>query len=314
MKQLKLNKYLTVAIVLMTLLISACEDVVEVELPESETAIVIDAWINNLPQRQTIRITETLPYFQNDYQPGVNGAIVTVTDNQQNEYEFLPDDDPGVYSWQPSSEDEAFGEIGRSYQLRIELADQVFESNSTMSRVPAVDSITFRFEEGNDFFPDSYYGSVFATDFQGIGDTYWIKAWKNGEFLNKPGEINLAFDAGFTQGGSVDGITFIQPIRDGINAFDQDENDDFLSPYEPGDSVYIEIHSISLQAFDFLNQVIIQSDRPGGFGQLFAQPLSNVPSNIKRISGSAEQEVIGFFNVSAVSAAGKVLDPDDLPE
>ena len=63
-----------------------------------------------------------------------------------------------------------------------------------------IDSITFRFEKGNSFFPDSYFGQLYARDFTGPGDTYWIKTWKNGTFLNKPNEINIAYDAGFSAG------------------------------------------------------------------------------------------------------------------
>ncbi len=73
-----------------------------------------------------------------------------------------------------------------------------------------------------------------------------------------------------------------------------------------GDSAYVEIHSLSDAAFDFLNQVIIQTNRPGGFGELFASPLANVPTNIvKKSSGGTP--AIGFFNVSAVSGLGKSL-------
>ena len=58
----------------------------------------------------------------------------------------------------------------------------------------------------------------------------------------------------------------------------------------------------------------IQTNRPGGFAELFAQPLANVSSNIliaDETMGAAD--VIGFFNISAVSALGRLLDPDNLP-
>ena len=48
-----------------------------------------------------------------------------------------------------------------------------------------------------------------------------------------------------------------------------------------------------------------QTDRPGGFAELFATPLSNVVTNI--IPSNENEEVVGFFNVSAVSGNGKKL-------
>ena len=50
--------------------------------------------------------------------------------------------------------------------------------------------------------------SFFARDPFGAGDTYWIKTYKNGSFLNKPQELNIAYDAAFDGGSASDGIVF----------------------------------------------------------------------------------------------------------
>lgn len=293
----------------------SCEDKIEVELPDSDPVVVIDAWINNKPEPQTIKVLRTIPYFENADLPGFENAVVRVEDLTDNlTYDFTRVAEDGAYVWEPSPSQPSFGKIGNDFRLIIQLGNAIYESYSTMNRVPEIDSINFRYEEGNDFFPDSYFAGVYATDPVGPGDTYWIKAWKNSQFLNKPSEINISYDAGGSPGAVVDGIPFIQPIRDGINPFDQDENDDFLSPYEPGDSVFVEVHAINYDSYIFLNEVAIQTNRPGGFAELFAQPLANVTSNIVLASESAGgTEAIGFFNVSAVSSLGRRLDPNNLP-
>jgi hypothetical protein len=294
--------------------LSACEDVIDVELPQTEPLIVVDAMINNKPEPQYINVTRTQEYFDATFPPGISDATVQVTDLQTEKiYMFEEGDNEGQYIWSPTATDPSFGIIGHSYELRVSVNGIVYESFSQMNRVPQIDSITFRFEKGNSFFPDSYFGQMYATDFEGIGDTYWIKAFKNGQYLNKPNEINIAFDAGFTAGGNIDGTPFIQPIRDGINPFDQDEDDNFLSPYDPGDSVYVEIHSITNETFFFLTEVQIQIDRPGGFAELFATPLSNVPTNIVRKEETPGRDAIGYFNVAAVETGSGWLDPNDLP-
>jgi hypothetical protein len=289
-----------------------CEDPIYPELPFEEPVLVIDAWINNKPEPQVIKIKRTAPYFLAEELPGVTGAVVQIVDNSDDIYTFLESDTPGEYIWIPNQDQPLFGEVDLEYTLNVFLGEETFSSFSKMNRVPEIDSINYRFEPGNDFFPDSYFAGVFARDPVGPGDTYWIKAWKNSNYLSKPSEINIAYDAGFSAGSQTDGITFIQPIRDGINPFDQDEDDNFLPPYSPGDSVYVEIHSVTHESFFFLNEVAIQTDRPGGFAELFAQPLSNVPTNI--VSVSSDQKVIGFFNVAAVSSAGRRLDPNNLPK
>jgi hypothetical protein len=290
----------------------SCETVIEPDLSDAPPVTFVDAWLNDQNEPQIIRVKETLPYFEASEFPGVSGADVRIIDNENNEYIFVESEiAAGEYIWVPPSDSSTFGKVGREYLLTITLDDVVLESFSKMNRVPEIDSVTFRFEEGISIFPDAYFAQFFAVDPEGPGDSYWIKAYKNGEYLNKPSEINIAFDAGFSAGSLVDGITFIQPIRDGINPFEQDENDEFLSPYAPGDSVYVEIHSITNEAFYYLTQVIVQTDRPGGFAELFATPLSNTVSNI--VNTTNEEVVIGFFNVSAVESRGAWLDPNNLP-
>lgn len=299
-------------ILLTTLTIMSCEDEIFPTLNTNDPIIVVDAWVTNKPEPQTIRLTRTQDYFTNQFAAGIIGAQVIVTDEDGLEYNFMEQGN-GDYVWEPTVDQPEFGTSGKSYRLIVEVGNTILESNTQMGRVPEIDSVGFRFEPEGDFLPDSYFADVWARDLVGLGDTYWIKTWKNGEYLSKPGEISLAYDAGFSAGGNIDGLIFIQPIRDSINPFDEDENDEFLSPYIPGDSVYVEIHSLTEDSYKYLTDVQIQTDREGGFGELFATPLSNVGTNIKVISNGGEDNVIGFFNVAAVSSAGRFLDPNNLP-
>lgn len=285
---------------------TSCEDDIssDVRLESSPDVVSIDAWINNKPEPQTIKVTAAQSYFDNSGLVGVQGAEVIVFEESGKQYLF-EEGENGNYTWTPA-EGETFGTVGQNYALAITHNGITYGSASTMNRVPPIDSITFRFEEANAFLEDSYFAEFWARDPVGTGDSYWIKTWKNGEFLSKPSEINIAFDAGFSQGGAVDGLIFIPPIRDSVNPFDEDEDGNFLSPYAFGDSIYVELHAISNEAAFFLNEVRLQTDRPGGFGELFASPLSNVPTNI--LASDGETEVLGFFTVSAVSARGGLLE------
>lgn len=289
------------------LLLASCEEVIHPDLRDADPVLVVDAWINNKAEDQVIRLTLSLPYLSDEVPPGVSGAAVTVS-YDGGTLDFIEDgDDPGVYRWttdEATSED-VFGETGRAYTLTVVVNGQTFEAVSKINRTVAIDSITFE-EYISPFYPkNSYIAQFWATEPLGTGDTYWIRSYKNGTFLNKPSEINIAYDAGFSAGGSFDGITFIPPIRE-VNPNDVDEDDMPLSPYVAGDSLYVEIHSITYESFTFLSQVIVQTDRPGGFGELFSTPLANVSSNIISVSPGSIKAV-GFFNVAAVKGLGKKL-------
>ena len=280
-----------------------CEDEIMPTLEEAPQIVVIDAWINNKPEPQIIKVTGTQEFFDNTLPPGLSGAIVQVVDENLNVFDFV-EIAPGEYTWTPEN-GASFGTIGLQYVLNVEYNGVTYNAASELNPVPPVDSISFEFEEADGPFPEGYFAEFWSRDLLGEGDTYWIKTWKNGQFLGKPSEINLAFDAGFSAGGNIDGLIFIPPIRFGINPFDEDENGELLPPYVIGDSIFVELHSITNEAFFFLNEVQFQTDRPGGFAELFATPLSNVATNI--IPSDENVEVVGFFNVSAVSGNGRRL-------
>ncbi|MCB0491202.1 MAG: DUF4249 domain-containing protein [Cyclobacteriaceae bacterium] len=306
-KQLYTFFIMSVSVLAAGLLFSSCEDEISPELEKADPILVIDAWLTDIPGSQVITITETQPYFDKALPPGVSGATVSVVDNEGNTFLFQEDAAvKGNYVWTPIAS-EVIGTIGRTFNLVVEVGGETFVASSRMGRVPTIDSLTFTFEEKNSITPDMYLAEFWARDFTGPNDTYRIKAWKNGVLLNKPSELNLAYDAGFSAGGNFDGVVFATPIRQGVNPFEEDDNNELLSPYMPGDSIYVELHSITLEAFNFLSEVAIQTNRPGGFSELFATPLSNVSTNIFNENPNGKP-VLGFFNVASVSALGKKFE------
>ena len=301
----------SIKILFLFILLSSCEDQITPELEDAPPVVIVDAFLTNQDSIQQIKVMLSAPYFENAPLDGVSGAVVEVF-NSNGTTVLFAEEEPGVYEWDPGING-PIADIGDTLTLNISIQDDLYSAISVLNRVPDIDSISFRFEEENLFLPDSYFAEFWSRDLIGAGDTYWIKSYKNGAYLNQPNEINIAFDAGFSEGGNVDGLIFIPPIRDAINPFEEDENDDFQSPFEDGDSVFVEIHSISNETFFFLNEVRIQTDRPGGFAELFATPLSNVRTNINYSGSSENVQVTGFFNVAAVSSAGKTLDVSTVP-
>lgn len=307
MKSLLINRNIWAAAGFSLALI-ACEDKISPTLESAAPVMVVDAWINNNPEVQVITLTQTQPYFENVVPPGLSGAVVTVSDNHNKTYTFTEDDKkPGSYLWKPGT-GEVFGTVGYSYRLSIQINGDTYEAVSTMGRVPAIDSITFDKDKRTGTNEDVVRGEFWATDPVGPHDMYWIRTYKNGVRLNKPSEILVAYDAGMSAGSLTDGVTFISPIRRGVNARDKDASGKNLSPIMAGDSIYVQIHSITEAAFNYLKQVQIQTDRPGGFQELFSKPLSNVSTNVTNVN-PAGKSAVGFFNVSSVSAFGKRYKP-----
>ncbi len=288
----------------MLLLFNSCEDVINVETDLAPQLLVVDGWINNKSEPQVIKLTLSQPYFESTFATVLTGANVTVTSSEGNTFNFVDKND-GLYTWTPE-DGQNLGAVGTTFTLNIENEGKVYSAVSVLEPVPPIDSISQEFRTDDLRGPDGIYAQVYARDLLGLGNAYWIKTWKNGQFLNKPQELNIAFDAGFDPGAELDNLIFIPPIRELVNRLpdpDTEDNDD-VAPWATGDSIYVEIHSINEPAFFFLN--IARDQMANGDNTIFAIPLSNTTGNV--ISADPSEEVLGIFNVSAVSSMGALIE------
>ncbi|WP_158021884.1 DUF4249 family protein [Flammeovirga pacifica] len=310
-----------------TLIISffciSCEDVINVDLETGRPQIVVDGWINNKFESQKIRLLSTSGYFDNTTPPYIENATVRVLDLVNNKTLNFTYDSDGYYTWTPTTLADTLivrqrpGDFDRDgdglydnyYKLEVSVVfdnkDLQFESYTSLERVPSIDSLFFQTSKGDTEKDDQIYGELFAKDFAGPADCYWIKTWKNDNFLNKSSEMLLAFDItpGRSDYGNIltQATPFIPPVRLGINlSISEEEDERGEKNYEVGDSVYCEIHSMTEKAFDFMSA----SRSAMANGGLFATPLANVPSNIVASNKDAEGMVVGVFCGSAISSLG----------
>ena len=244
------------------------------------------------------------------------GASVFIYDEFQNQFNFTEVNN-GEYVWSPDSIIKNLGDVGTKFYLSISLPDDGINifSESQLNRTSIIDSVNFvrgQVPEG------SYYAEFWSREQEGPGDAYWIKSYINGELQTDYQDIITCIDAGASsEGAIIDGIPFIPPIRRAVTKFNSDDDGNFLSPFVKGDSLYVEIHSVTYEAFDFLNKTAIQINRPGGFSELFAVSLSNVPTNlvvtnISDNSINSNYPIVGFFNVSSVHGMGNTLDDEEI--
>lgn len=293
--------YLYIILIIGAISLNSCEDPIDVELEEGEALITVDGWINGNAEDQTIKLTNSQPYFDNTFTKGISGASVIVKRGDGQEFIF-EETTGGNYVW--TSNGNTLGEVGDDFQLEVNTDGDVLTAETRLNRVPELDSIYQEFVD--DFgFVDGIMIEILTRDLPGVGDTYWIKTFKNGVFLNKADEINIAFDAGFDSGAETDGFVFIPPIRFLLNPEEDDNPADSLDipSWVPGDHARVEIHSISNDAFGFMETMrdqLLNSDNG-----IFAEPLANTRGNVSASSGKT---VLGVFNVAAISAAERIID------
>lgn len=284
----------------LTFMLASCEDPIEVPSQFEAPQLVIDAWLTTQPQPQSIILTQSVDYFQGGRPDSVaNATVVVCRERDAVCFDFIHQSG-GTYVW-PADNGRSLGQQDDIFTLRIELDGQIYVQNNEVkaNRTAIIDSIRVFFEEESLITEEGFYSELFARDWPGQGDTYLIRAYKNDTLLNRPSEIGLAFDATFDAGANIDGVYFIAPIRQIINSQDEDG---VPIPYESGDRIYVEVHSLHRTAFNFLQIALEQIQNTG----LFAVPLANAPGNI--INAATGAPALGVFNVAEVSSLERVVD------
>ncbi|GAB2800030.1 hypothetical protein GCM10027275_52530 [Rhabdobacter roseus] len=284
---------------LLALVLTGCEDVIDLTTETGPSQLVVDGWLTNEPGPQSIRLSLSGAYFASGPAQPALGAEVEVVDDLSHRFVFTDKDNNGLYEWVPDEED-TLGHVGRTYTLTIRYQGETYRATTAINRVPPIDSLVYQVES-LPFTPpngpkDGFLAEFYARDFVGAGDCYWIKSFSGRQLRSSsPGDITVAFDGSFSPGSQADGILFILPIRQSINVNEL---------FSAGDTVGVELHSITLEAFYFLQQVRQEATNGGIFGT----PPNNIVSNIRNTRPTGPL-ALGYFGASAISRAETVIDP-----
>jgi hypothetical protein len=282
---------------------SACEDIIQVNVEQKQKKIVIDAFIDNRHQTQTIRLIESIPFFDiPGTEPPLTTANVVLVDTTGGGISGAPiifkHDSMGYYRWTPNPATGDTLKVGHSYALIIVEGTDTLIGGATLNpTISRIDSLRTLPVEGNGppFIDTGRYCEIFAYDLPGTENYYWLKTFRNDTFFSTINKLNISQDMGNNSNGQ-DGGLFIYPIRfSNLN--------EFLRPYRDGEKVRVEIHSISRFAYYWFQLVVNQSNNGG----LFATPPVNIQSNVFMLNKNSKRGVAGFFNIAAVNSIEMIV-------
>ena len=288
-----------IAVIAVTLF-SGCEDVIQVDVINNSPKIVVDAFVNNQLDTQTIRLTRSIGYFDSTgKEPAISNAQVAVVDQTTaipKLFVFSYAND-GKYQFVPNPVTGDTFSVGHDYALLVVVDKDTLVSFSRLNPTTVIDSLHLVDVEGNGP-PNNTTGKyveLYANDRVGQGDFYWIKTFRNDSFSNSINQLNTSADMGNTSNGQ-DGKLFIYPVR-------YNQVNDFSRSYKTGETVRLEIHSINVVVFGWFN-LVINENRNGG---LFATPPANIFSNVISFNPNKKVPVGGCFCMSAVCSASVTI-------
>jgi hypothetical protein len=170
-----------------TLLITSCEEVIELDLPFNDPVLVVDGILTNKQEAHTITLRKTSKYnykYDISSQPFIENATVIINDDIGN-IDTLKEVSPGMYI---TNTDNITGTIGRKYSISIHTPNDGdwLSKPEKMLPVPSIDSIYFDRdpEDISDENPDFYKYSIYV-DWQDTGGetNYYLRnisyMWNN---------------------------------------------------------------------------------------------------------------------------------------
>ena len=269
MKIILKTTLLIISIVISSIGLISCEDVVDVDLNTAAPKLVIDASIKwqkgTLGDEQTIKLSTTTGYFENTI-PIVSGAIVFITDSNLIQYDFIEDIGTGNYictNFNPV--------LNETYVLTVIHDGQTYLATENLIPSPTIDSVEQNDEGG--FTGDEIEVKFFFQD-DGLVDNFYLIQF-NPSFLNLP-EYDVVDDE-FFQGNQMFGLYF---------------NEDL----EVADDLTFTLHGISERYYNYMNVLLGVAGNSGG---PFQAPPATVRGNIVNQT-NFDNYALGFFRLSEI--------------
>jgi len=252
----------------LALLFISCEDVVEVNLEEAQSRLVVDAALQwkkgTTGEEQTIKLSRTRGFFEQE-PVTVSNANITVVNANGATFNF-EEQNPGEYKTQ-----NFIPEIDMDYTLSIEIDNQLYTAKETLKPVVPIDSIQQNNEGG--FSGQNIELKAFYTDPADVENYYLFKFFV--PFAAFP-EFEI-YDDEFNDGNSIFGLYSDEDL-------------------EPGMDIVIENHGVSEAYYNFLIILLAQAGSAGG-------PFETEPATVRgNISNSADEDelIFGYFSLSEV--------------
>jgi hypothetical protein len=226
----KLNSLPAYLIVSLLFILASCEEVIRLDLKNSEPRVVIDATLNATKGVCLVQVSKSLGFYQNDSIIGIEGVSVELV-NGSGRVQSLAEVGPGVYS--ASDLPVSPGEV---YRLNVILSpDEWYTAQTKAPEAVFLDSLKVvrGFGDPRPTSPPVFLINPKWKDRAGIANFYRFKVTKNGKL--RKGSFSITNDEPF------DGTEVDMPL--------------YRYDFELGDTVRLEFQSIDSVSYSYFNQV-----------------------------------------------------------
>lgn len=253
------------------LYLSACTEVVELDLASDEPRVVVEGLVRNTKEPLKVRLSWTVPYYNQDDMPPVKNANVTITDGITT-WVLTDVEQDGYYT----TPDSVTPVNGRTYTLNVSVDGHNYEASSYMNPVAPILALSYRYLEEDDGIREKgYYVTMTAQEPEAETNYYYWRMYLDDSLFDDISEV-LFTDDRFANGSF---ILWEIPVK----------------VTHPG-LIRLEQMSITKHNFDYLTNfnTLVQAN-----GNPFAPQPSNPVTNV-RCTDDPENYAFGYFGASSV--------------
>jgi Domain of unknown function (DUF4249) len=257
-----------ITILIATCFLSACEDVVEVDLNEGAPKLVIEAnFLKEIPNDESVlrvKLSKTIPFFDSEPQ-FVNNATVTIS-SENGIVTEVPFVEMGLYELtnvEPLP--------NTAYTLEIIAEGETYTATETIVFGETLKFVTQDNEGG--FSNDEVELKAFFTDPANVENYYLF------EGLSDKGNMVDVLSDEFFDGNEIFGFYTVEDL-------------------EPGDEVTFYLHGVNKQFYNFMF-ILLQQSSDQSDGPFETQPAT-VRGNFVNQTNE-ENFPLGYFRISEVS-------------
>lgn len=260
--------------------VSSCVDDINVEIPDSDRKLVVDAWIRTDTLLNSVRLSWTTNFSEDSVGNLLGGATVYIESAGGSIRKEFTEEGPGLYQ---AMGDDWFLDDS-TYVLHVNVNGKRYQSTPQyVNSVPDIDSMFFLSGEiiNNFGLPitvdGGFYTAIQAIEKPGVGDNYAWKLFINGEDKSIRNNLTYLQDADLVDGG---------PIEPPFSIL--------LDSVIIGDTVQVEQMTITDEGFRYLFELQAQFNG----GSPFSAPPAPVKSNMFN-PDDEDELVLGVFMASS---------------
>ena len=184
---MKKHTYINIAAALI-LIISSCQDVIDIELNNTAPKLVIEGSINDFDNSCTIKLSKTGDYFNPQGVTILSDADISITGNNAEAVSFETNEN-GIYIAENFQ-----GVENSSYELKVLSEGEEYTPNVTIPHKVNADSISLMYFPPDPRFDGGFMVNIHFTDPAEYTNYYRYKVYKIGDENAGNGNFSLADD------------------------------------------------------------------------------------------------------------------------